>query len=916
MLRPDDRRLAAYLVESDSVPLAGLLAAIDDATKTGDLGRSLVERALLEPAEVVRIRREVDRLRSGDWRDGLEAASGKTLTSDLSQLTATPRGQMGGRTVSEAVYGRPTREVRPAADMEQRPTPRALDVEVLGARPLHPRPPGDEEPPPDRYALFGEIGRGGMGRILRSKDVLIGREVAVKVMLEHKHASDIDIRRFWMEVQATGQLEHPAIIPIHDVGRLPTGELYYVMKLLGGRSLAEIIYGLRRGTSEVVEEFTRTRLLTVFQQVAYAMAFAHSRGVIHRDIKPANIMIGRYGEVTLIDWGLAKILGDGPGDDDTPRVRVGENASARETADGTITGTPQYMSPEAVEGRSDRVDARSDVYGLGAVLYELLTLEPPFEDRGFMQTLVDVRSGIFDPPRKRAPDRSITPDLEELCLLAMHGDPDARPSAKKLADDIGTILEGTKDRDRRATEARSRVREGRAALDRWRLLKEELSGLEGQVARLRKQLPSWAPVKDKTPLWELEDRISRMRVEAVGAFEESEAGFLRALGELPEDREARGLLAALYYDRFTEAEKNHDFEGQRYYRSLVSRYDDGAWARVLAGRGTLSVEVTRPAVEVRIARLSAKQRLMTSIDERSLGLAPIVGEELAIGSYVLTFVPPSGSPIIRPLYVGRMEDLQVNLQWRDEAEIGADFIYIPGGACVIGGDPVAHGSLDRRIIDVPDFAIARFPVTCQQYLEFLNAIAQDDHQAALRRAPRVKANEGHYWSWDPERRRFQLPASVDGRIAWAPNYPVVAVSADDAQAYAEWRSRATGAQLRLPREDEWEKAARGVDARFYPWGDHFDPTFCKMKDSRNAALEMEPVGAFEADCSPYGVRDMAGGVREICNSIEPEHEGPVMRGGCWHDSGLFCRVAFRHPTSHGFVNTGLGFRLVKSLAEP
>ncbi|MFO0727703.1 MAG: bifunctional serine/threonine-protein kinase/formylglycine-generating enzyme family protein [Myxococcota bacterium] len=912
MLRPDDRRLAAYLVESDSVPLVGLLAAIDDASKTGDLGRSLIARDLLGHEEIARIRREVERLRSLD----LEAGAGKTLISDVGALSGatTPRELYAPRTVPEAAHGRATRPVNiEAADL--RITPRVqLEPATRPSAPLDGPGGGAAE---DRYALFGEIGRGGMGRILRGKDGLIGREVAVKVMLESKHASDIDIRRFWMEVQATGQLEHPAIIPIHDVGRLPTGELYYVMKLLGGRSLAEIIYGLRRGVTEVIEEFTRTRLLTVFQQLAYAVAFAHARGVIHRDIKPANIMIGRYGEVTLIDWGLAKITGDGAGfEPEEPRVSIGAHASARETADGTITGTPQYMSPEAVEGRSERVDERSDVYGLGAVLYEILTLEPPFEDRGFVQTLVDVRSGIFDPPRKRAPDRGVTADLEDLCLLAMHVDAVQRPTAKQLADDIGTILEGTKERERRAAEARSRVREGRAALDRWRLLKEELNGLEAQVVRQTKQVPPWAPVTEKAPLWDLEDRISRIRVEAVGAFEEAEAGFLRALGELPEDREARGLLAALYYDRFTEAEKNHDIEGQRYYRSLVSRYDDGAWARVLAGRGTLSIEVTRPAVEVRIARLIPRQRLLVKDEERSLGLAPIVGEELAIGSYLLSLVPPRGEPILRPVYVGRMEDVQVKLRWRDEEEIGEGFVYVPGGPCVIGGDPVAHGSVERRIVDVPDFAIARFPVTCADYMEFLNALAREDPAAALRRAPRVKANEGHYWRYNAERARFEFPPSQDGRISWAPNFPVVAVSYDDALTYLGWASKRSGAKLRLPREDEWEKAARGVDARFFPWGDHFDPTFCKMKDSRNSALEMEEVGAFAADCSPYGVRDLAGGVRELCLSIEPEHEGPVMRGGCWHDSGLFCRIAFRHPTSHGFVNTGLGFRVVKDLAEP
>ncbi|NJK88484.1 MAG: formylglycine-generating enzyme family protein [Myxococcales bacterium] len=140
------------------------------------------------------------------------------------------------------------------------------------------------------------------------------------------------------------------------------------------------------------------------------------------------------------------------------------------------------------------------------------------------------------------------------------------------------------------------------------------------------------------------------------------------------------------------------------------------------------------------------------------------------------------------------------------------------------------------------------------------------------------------------------------------------VSARDALAYVEWRRERTDERVRLPHELEWEKAARGVDGRYFPWGDEFDPTFCKMKDSRDLAYpEPEPVGAFPKDCSVYGARDMAGSIRELCwTELEGEF-APVMRGGCWHDTGLFCRTAFRHLTQSDFVNSGLGFRLAKDL---
>jgi formylglycine-generating enzyme required for sulfatase activity len=140
------------------------------------------------------------------------------------------------------------------------------------------------------------------------------------------------------------------------------------------------------------------------------------------------------------------------------------------------------------------------------------------------------------------------------------------------------------------------------------------------------------------------------------------------------------------------------------------------------------------------------------------------------------------------------------------------------------------------------------------------------------------------------------------------------ISTTDALAYCDWRRRAAGERVRLPTEVEWEKASRGVDGRFFPWGDAFDPAFCKMKDSRDTSRpEPEPVGAFAVDCSVYGARDFAGGIRELCWAEVEGDQVPVMRGGCWYDTGLFCRLAFRHMTTTDFVNTGLGFRLAKDL---
>ncbi|MGF1511086.1 MAG: SUMF1/EgtB/PvdO family nonheme iron enzyme [Myxococcota bacterium] len=937
-LGTEDRVFAAYLLLEQAVPWAELQRAMSEA----DLSARSLEQALVHVGALdarsasilyaqARSRSSTSepwgRATSGSiqgspsldhpWRE-MPSAEPDTLYDipPLGREASARTGPVwGGAAALDGDedgdgFG-PTRPVLQSASSERhRPSWSFEDADTVPSQPA-----SDAVVP--RYKLLEELGRGGMGRVVRAWDTEIGREVAIKVLVPPGEARDLALRRFMTEVQATGQLEHPSIIPVHDVGRLPSGELFYVMKRLTGRTLADIIRALRQDDHHTREEFTRVRLLTIFQQIAYAVAFAHARGVIHRDIKPSNIMVGRFGEAILIDWGLAK-LAEGPRDpaiaSELPLVQV-ERSSVAETQSGTITGTPQYMSPEATEGDPGLVSDRSDVYGLGAVLYELLTLEPAFEDRGFVPTVMKVREANVMPPRKRRPDLAIPEELDELCTAAMSPQAIARPTAKQLADSVGRILEGARERERRERDARSRLREGRTAADRWKVLKMQLQQAETEAKRLRKEVPAWADVADKQRIWSVEDRVNELKIEAVSAFEEAEAAFLRALGEVADDRDARNALASLYFARFGEAERARDSVAQRYYRRLVSRYDDGAWAQLLEGKGTLEIEGAPEPLSVQLAPLEERQRRLQPGVRIDLGTTPIRSLELSPGSYVLFFRGPGTEELTAPLLMGRTKSVRVRLVSRSPEEIGEGFVLVPEGPAIIGGDAVAHGSFDRQVVDVAEFAIAQFPVTCGAYRAFLNHLAQTDPEQALAHAPRARAREGHYWSFDSDRRRFDLPEVSPGGHRWTAELPVNGVSAEDAEAYVVWLQGERGdPSLRLPTEQEWEKAARGVDGRFFPWGDEFDPNFCKMKDSRAAPYpEPEPVGTFPSDRSVYGARDMAGGIRELCwGTVEGERR-PVMRGGCWHDTGLFCRVAFRHVTQMDFVNSGLGFRLAKSL---
>lgn len=1001
-LRPEDKLLAAYLLEQEILPAETVVSALSDATSSvRDLGESLVWLGAFDAQSVVAHRAQVAtrRIQSSVTRRVVPAEEEPTLPGgapgggsngfeehedtwlelpppvrpssptargaiprpppELSEVTQ--RSPVASEASLDAVLGPPegVRVGGAPADVGRGPMDEDTDgldatrpyapgkhpVEDTGHDPTllrtAPRENGSEggwsdsspfdlpgvdfseavdvalDRSGERYALLEEIGRGGMGRILRARDAQIGRDVALKVLHGGGAAPETAVRRFWTEVQATGQLEHPSIIPVHDVGRLPTGELFYVMKKLSGRSLAHIFEALVAKDPEVEAELGRARLLTILQQVAYAVAFAHAHGVLHRDIKPANIMVGRYGEAILIDWGLAKVIGEPEvvaDEEQGPPVEMVGKYSGSETASGLITGTPQYMSPEATEGKPRAVGPKADVYGLGAVLYEVLTYRPAFPDEGFVPTVMKVRARDFPAPSEVSTPEPVPESLEQLCLRAMDADPEARPSAKGFADELGRILQGAREMERRAREARARVREGRAAVERWKVLKLELQRVESEAKQLVKLVPDHAPVEEKRPLWALEDRVSELQVEAVGAFEEAEAGFARALGEEADNREARAALASLYFARFVEAEQSRDREGMRYFRRLVGRYDDGAWGRILDGNGSLMVTAESGDIEVSLARYVSEGRTLVPREPKQLGRAPLESLEVPIGSYQLSYRRPGEPPVVRPVVVGRTESLHVELRYRSAEEIGNGFVLVPAGPAIIGGDPVAHGSLDRRVVDLDEFAIARFPVTCDEYRAFLVALAREDPEWAASHVPRARAHEGYWWRFDPETGRFEYPEASPGGHRWVGDLAVNGVSYRDALAYIEWRGELTGEKLRLPHELEWEKAARGADGRFFPWGDHFDPTFCKMKSSRDAPYpEPEPVGSFVTDTSPYGARDMAGGVRELCVTEVESEAVPVMRGGCWHDTGLFCRVAFRHLTQPEFVNSGLGFRLAKDL---
>jgi serine/threonine protein kinase len=276
-----------------------------------------------------------------------------------------------------------------------------------------------------------------------ARDEELRRDVALKE-IQDRHADDLDKRaRFLMEAEITGGLEHPGIVPVYALGHYADGRPYYAMRFIKGDSLKEAIGGFHADPTLRDDPGQRNlalqKLLRRFLDVCNAVAYAHSRGVLHRDLKPDNVMVGKYGETLVVDWGLAKAAGRSgdEGIEDAPEsTMISTSASgSAETLPGSLIGTPAYMSPEQATGRLDLLGPSSDVYSLGATLYSLLTGRVPFTDKNIREVLRKVEHGEFMSPREAAP--WLDPALEAICLKAMALKPESRyPSSRTLAEDL------------------------------------------------------------------------------------------------------------------------------------------------------------------------------------------------------------------------------------------------------------------------------------------------------------------------------------------------------------------------------------------------------------------------------------------------------------------------------------------------
>ncbi len=809
-----------------------------------------------------------------------------------------------------------------------------------------------------RYRILGELGRGGMGRVFRALDVDLDREVALKVAdLEEvlpgagTPQKRVWIERFLSEAQVTAQLEHPSIVPVHDIGIDRTGQLFYTMKVVEGKTLARCIDDWHMGLADG-RPFPTAELLRIVLQVCNALAFAHERGVVHRDLKPSNVMVGRFGEVQVMDWGLAKLLGSSEAS--APPVRSARKGSGYPTRVGDVLGTPTHMAPEQAQGDPNAIDFRADVFGIGAILHHALHGFPP--NRGSEAS--DGALGVVG-------QWKVPAELAAICQRALQPDPRLRyASASQVAEDLSAYLDQrvvTAYETGAWAELRKWVRRNRAfAVSASAGFLALLAGLilslylRSEAVARRNEVFQLSSLQDLDDLVNDAGRLWPPYPENVQQYESWVMRAKHLVDKLPEHEKklaevrAKAVPAkkreAMQRSGFELTEKEKPSEPDWTFASSEDKWWHGQLAKLVDGLKALSDPATgllsfgiSPGNGWGVVR---RFEFARTIRERSVGsqqasaswcgaIASISDPEQCPMYDGLRIAPQLGLlPIGRDPGTGLWEFAHLQMgepPKRDgdgklvlSEETGLVLVLLPGGTFYMGAqkedksgrnyDPMSRPNEGPvRSVAVRPFFMSKFELTQGQWVR----------------------TTGLNPSVTPAGRNSEDGHSVNNL------HPVESVCWTDCCSILE------RLQLTLPTEAQWEYSARGGTTT--PWWSGSDVASLQgtanLKDVSLVGLESKPttatpiawddgyadvhapIGSFAPN--PFGLHDVLGNVQEWCLDLMKGHDGAdgpksdyektavaghVVKGGGFFSDAVYVRCSSRDQLSAVNRNGGMGLR--------
>lgn len=759
-----------------------------------------------------------------------------------------------------------------------------------------------------RFTIEEKIGEGGMAVVYRARDRELDRIVALKVLHGTADQGEAHHQRFLREARIAARIDHPHTVRLLDAGQ--HGPWYYlVMELVEGGSFARWIASRTHSIREAIQ---------MLERACQGVAAAHAVGVVHRDLKPQNILVSRAGEPKVADFGLARLDGVAPG--------------AARTVSGYPIGTPLYMAPEQVLGLRDEITPQTDVYAIGAILYESVCGRPPFLADSPAELFGEILRGpLVDP---RSIDRRIPRDLQTIILKALERGPSNRyRSILDLAEDLRCFLDGEPvsarppglGRRARRWIRRHRIRAAilgvsglvccgvllgllmQARSDRIaeaarleeirreaRTSQKELDAAVEEIEEIESGGDEPGPT-EKRRIRELAEEAAREQARVVAAYEE-----LLARSPLAED--ARRYLFDHYLDSCTRFEREHRTLDAELARLRLEELDpDGTLRAAALGTPRVRIESDPPGAVVIVRRFSTPSLDPWVLDEgRDEGRTPLE-IQLSKGSYRVD--------LLKEGYILAMLPLQVDAKGNDhladpihvqlfrESPALRDYVHVCRGWTLVGS--LGEWRRIRRVRVRSEFLVSRFEIAWRDYFPYLEECG---------RTP----------AWDEEKRpspfRFEPGGKVGLRGALSEKLPAIFVSLEDARGWCQWFTSnhldGLGLECRLPTFVEWRLCA-GHDGRAHPWGDEFDPDWVTGIQTARSGEKPRPsqVDAETLDRSPIGLLHMAGNVSEWCQT-DSSRSGYC--GGSWRDdhrSSFRLDRAVRLP-QRDYRTESLGFRPV------